>query len=94
MKCKKCEKDIICDDYKKVADWFFCLECFDDLMQQSEKKAESEAKPESDNRQIPVSDKKAIQPEKNNCSVCGAEIEKETGKRLGTWRFFESRWIF
>ena len=85
MKCRDCNKIIDGDDFRKVADWVFCLECFDKLMTKSEEKAIAADKEELE----PLPPEKKQQPklEKTGCSVCGVDIEKGFEKKLGIWLF-------
>lgn len=75
MECKKCGKDLADKEYKKVAEWPFCLECFQALMNKAEeKKAE---KPEA----APEATAPAPEPEakKQKCQVCSKELESGEG---------------
>jgi hypothetical protein len=73
MNCKGCGKNISGNDYKKVADWTFCMACFDDLMNRSEQKSEPARTPGIDS------------PAKETCRICDVEIDKGNGKKLGIW---------
>jgi len=84
MKCKDCGKDISGDEYRKVADWIFCLECFGKLMDKSEKEPEAEPAPqfESDDvDKIPIDEKKPV------CQVCNKELDNDQVKKVGIWKF-------
>ncbi len=84
MKCRSCDKNIDGEDFRKVADWVFCLECFDKLMAKSKEKAITAAKEEPE--PLPP-EKKQPELEKTGCSVCGIDIEKGFEKKLGIWLF-------
>ena len=88
MKCRDCNKDIEGEDFRKVADWIFCLDCFDRLLTKSEEKEEKA--PEEENEEpepLPQEPKKDSGQVKKGCSVCGIDIKKGLEKKLGTWRF-------
>jgi hypothetical protein len=72
MECKKCGIDLAGKEYKNVAQWPFCLECFQALMDKAEeKKAESIAMP------VP---KTAIK--KQHCMICEKEIGESAGHEM------------
>ena len=69
MECKKCGIDLSEKEYKSVAQWPFCLECFQALMDKAEeKKTEAVAKlaPETASK-------------KQQCVICEKELEKGSG---------------
>lgn len=74
MECKKCGKDLVDKEYKKVAEWPFCLECFQTLMDMAEEKKEEAAEPEAP----------APAPEAKNqkCQVCSKELESGEGRDM------------
>jgi len=43
MECKKCGRDLTGMEYKKVAEWPFCQECFQALMDKAGEKKEEKA---------------------------------------------------
>jgi hypothetical protein len=84
MKCKDCGKEITGDEYRKVADWMFCLECFGQLMEKSEKKPETEA---ADPAESVAADTIPLDPAKLVCQSCSKEIDSGQEKKLGIWKF-------
>ncbi len=92
MNCKGCGKEICGDDFRKVADWYFCQDCFQGLMQPSDSDTESGASqdasgagghnalPDTENSQISRQNVK-----KKSCEVCQAELEEGSGRKLGIW---------
>lgn len=78
MKCKGCGKDIEGTQYKNVAQWAFCPECFETLMDKRgrEGKAGTEKSPERSAEILKTSGQKP------RCTICEKEIEKETGRKM------------
>ena len=76
MECKKCGKDLADKEYKKVAEWPFCLECFQALMDKAEEKKEEVTEPE-----VLFS---APEPEekKQKCQVCSKELNNGEGRDM------------
>lgn len=72
MECKKCGIDLSGKEYKNVAQWPFCLECFQALMNRAEEK-------KADLPEIPVPE---MATEKDKCLICENEIEKGTGHEM------------
>ena len=72
MECKKCGKNLADKEYKKVAEWSFCLGCFQALMDKAEEK-KVEAVPET-----PVSAPK-LEEDKQKCQVCSKDLENGEG---------------
>ncbi|QTA81221.1 Uncharacterized protein dnl_35520 [Desulfonema limicola] len=73
MNCQKCKKEIIPGMEKKVADWSFCEDCFQELLNKPEKKAEEPA----------LSHK----TEKILCHLCKNKISEDSCKKTGIWKF-------
>jgi len=73
--CYKCKKEIIPGHEKKVADWNFCEDCFQELLNKPAKKLEE---PES---------VLTPKPEKILCHLCKKEINDDTCKKTGIWKF-------
>ena len=74
MNCKKCGISLEGKDYRMVAQWPFCVQCFQNLMENTEKKTDKRPK---DN------DTSFTQTEtKQKCRVCGAEIESGMGRKM------------
>lgn len=69
MECKKCGIDLSGKEYRNVAKWFFCLECFQNLLDKAEEKKDDPA-------EMPAT---ATAGERLRCLVCEREIEKGTG---------------
>lgn len=72
MNCKKCNVDLTDKEYRKVADWNFCLDCFHELISGSGKSGDA-------GQETP-------EPERNlksrQCVVCGKELENNEGHEL------------
>lgn len=87
MNCKGCGKKISGNDYKKVADWTFCIDCFDELMTRFEQKSEPVKNAPND---LPAKDTPEKKVKSNTCQICKIKIEKGEEKRLGIWTLCES----
>ena len=91
MQCKKCGKDIVGEEHRMVAEWPFCLDCFQQLMEKPTKKVEPEveaetpAEPEPEKEDVSV--EVVFQQEKQKCTLCGKETEGEQYKKVGIWTF-------
>lgn len=78
MKCRGCGRELGLDDYRMVAEWPFCGECFEGLM----KKAED---------RLPVRDGKTAEalsethPAPGRCDLCQRPLEVGEGRRVLTW---------
>lgn len=72
MECKKCGVDLSGKEYRNVAQWPFCLECFQALMKKAEEKKGEVAKAP------------ALEPDppKQKCLICEAEIAKGEGREM------------
>jgi ribosomal protein L37AE/L43A len=84
MKCKECGKDITGDEYRKVADWPFCLECFGKLMDKSGKESEAESTPQFESDDV---DTISIDEKRPVCQICNRELENGEVKKVGIWNF-------
>ena len=93
MNCKGCNKEIIGNEYKKVADWVFCLDCFDKLMNPPEPESgqNNHDLRESDSEKCcgDFSDKDQAD-KRQKCKICENEIEPGKEKKLGIWVLCES----
>ncbi len=67
MDCKKCSKDLSACEYKEVAQWAFCLDCFQGLMD----KTEAAPLPET-----AVAESTTDRP---RCQICEKETTKDSG---------------
>ncbi len=73
MKCRKCGKEIVGDDFKKVADWIFCNECFESLMTESD----------SDKEEVLDNTEDKDEPDRDiSCQICGCKLSDTDTKRL------------
>ncbi len=72
MKCYKCGKEIVDGEYKKVADWVFCNECFRALLENKESEQVDNTKKES------LTEKK----EEKRCQICGKSLSDKDVKSL------------
>jgi hypothetical protein len=72
MNCKKCNTDLTGKEHRTVAQWSFCLDCFNELISEGEK--EKNAK------------QTAVEPDRNiksrNCSICEKELAENEGRNL------------
>lgn len=74
MECKRCGIDLTEKEYKNVASWFFCLDCFQALMAKAEEKKDEPA-------MMPAP---KMSGEEQRCVLCEEKIEEGTGcKMLG-----------
>ena len=92
MQCKQCSKDIAGEEHRMVAEWPFCMDCFQQLMEKPAKKVESEVEVEATavpepEKEEDVSVKVVFQQEKQKCTLCGKETEEEQYKKVGIWTF-------
>jgi formylmethanofuran dehydrogenase subunit E len=78
MECKKCGKDLTDMEYKKVAEWPFCLECFQALMDKAGEKKEEKPEGETD---MPVH-QTAPAGIRQRCQICEKEIEEGNGRNM------------
>jgi formylmethanofuran dehydrogenase subunit E len=87
MQCKKCGKDISGEEYRMVAEWPFCMECFHVLLEKPAKKVEPPAekvvKPEKKEAAVEV----VFETAKRRCTLCEKEIFGDRYKKVGIWTF-------
>jgi len=83
MECQKCGKDIAEEEFKMVAEWQFCLECFQELMNKPAKKEKAGAGTEMQDSAVEV----GAETKKLRCQLCEREIEDDYYKKVGTWVF-------
>ncbi len=84
MQCRKCGKQVDDRDVKKVAEWSFCSECFDLLL---DKSAETD---DSGSADVDLSmDESAVPASEDamKCHTCLRQIESDNYKALGIWKF-------
>jgi hypothetical protein len=91
MQCKKCCKDIAGDEYKMVAEWPFCMECFHGLMEKPAKKVEPEVEvevpTEPGHEKEDVSVEVVFDQARKKCTLCEKEIFGDHYKKVGIWTF-------
>ncbi|MEN6330957.1 MAG: hypothetical protein ABFD57_03095 [Smithella sp.] len=72
MNCKKCNADLTDKEYRKVAEWNFCLDCFNELISQSGKAGNAR--------------QETAEPDLNlksrQCVVCEKELDNNEGHDL------------
>jgi len=97
MQCKKCGKDIAGEEHRMVAEWPFCLDCFQLLMDKPAEKVEAEAPveiaaeapadkvPEPEKEDVSVS--VVFEQARQKCTLCEKEIVGEQYKKVGIWTF-------
>ena len=52
MECKQCSKNLAGEEYKMVAEWPFCPDCFRKLMEKPTEKDRVEAKPDAEIKNV------------------------------------------
>jgi hypothetical protein len=72
MECKKCGIDLTGKEYRNVAQWPFCLACFQALIAKAEEK-------KSERAEMPAPEPAC---DKRKCLVCESEIEKGGGREM------------
>jgi hypothetical protein len=91
MQCKKCSKDLSGEEYRMVAEWPFCMECFHGLMEKPAKKAEPEVEVEAPTEPEPekedVSVEVVFDQARKKCTLCEKEIKGDQFKKVGIWTF-------
>ena len=91
MQCKKCSTDIAGEEHRMVAEWPFCLDCFQQLIEKPAKKVEPEieveppAEPEPEKEDVSVS--VVFQQEELKCTLCERKIVGEQYQKVGIWTF-------
>ncbi|MCG6916303.1 MAG: hypothetical protein LJE89_02030 [Deltaproteobacteria bacterium] len=87
MQCKKCGKDLSGEEYRMVAEWPFCMECFHLLLEKPAKKVEPPTekvvKPEKEDVSVEV----IFEQARKKCTLCEKEIEGDKYKKVGIWTF-------
>ena len=76
MKCEKCAKNLIGLEYRQVAKWAFCLECFQQLMDQAEEKQQQEA------GDRPEGEILGAEPVQQYCRLCEGSIANDNCREL------------
>ncbi|SEM09520.1 hypothetical protein SAMN04489760_10426 [Syntrophus gentianae] len=72
MECKKCGIDLSGREYKTVASWAFCLECFQALMDKAEERKKEPAEPQPT----------TATEEPLHCLLCEREVEPDTAHEM------------
>jgi formylmethanofuran dehydrogenase subunit E len=84
MECKGCGKDLTGEEYRNVANWPFCMECFERLMDAPAKEEERRIDVRLDvEKGIPSPELETVGGMR--CGLCGAGIDSGQEKRLGIW---------
>ena len=82
MQCKQCGKDIAGEEHRMVAEWPFCMDCFQQLMEKPAEKAESPAEtPAEDRTEIvaePDKEDVSVEVKENILSLKGVRNEEFT----------------
>ncbi len=83
MQCKSCRKEFEDDQARMVADWAFCPDCFEKLINPPKAPEENEAAPS------PASPEpaEAPSPEEEDCHLCKQPFSPERLKKTGIWKF-------
>lgn len=76
MRCRKCDKEIQDREHRKVAEWVFCPDCFEELLL---KPSEKETAGKEDTAKIPEFEAGTV------CQVCKKEIADDALRKLGIW---------
>jgi hypothetical protein len=91
MQCKKCGKDLAGEEHRMVAEWPFCMDCFQQLMEKPAKKVEPEVEVEPSAETEPdkedVSVEVVFEQARQKCTLCEKEIEGDQYKKVGIWTF-------
>jgi len=75
MKCYKCGKEVVDGEYKKVANWVFCNECFNSLL--------DDKKSDKNNKDISIKDSSLSNKKKDKkCQICGKPLSEKDAKSL------------
>ena len=91
MECRGCSKDLTGLEYKLVAEWPFCLQCFEQLM---EKRFVEEGEPvaaggadveKAVGPQCPLFEREPEPGRGTTCSLCGNPIDGGETVRAGIW---------
>ena len=80
MNCKGCGTSISEEDSRKVAQWYFCPHCFENLMDSSEKQTDLATETDAVDRK-----KEIAQNPDTLCHLCQVKIEAGAEKVLGIW---------
>ena len=80
MKCRNCGQEISEENCRKVAEWTFCPDCFQGLLDQKGKK-DSPSEMET-----PIAQPLKASPTQR-CQLCGKTLEAGLFKQLGVWTF-------
>lgn len=72
MNCKKCNADLADKEYKTIAQWNFCLDCFNEIIRQGEEKSNAPQAPEQPVQKGGV----------RHCIVCDKELGANEGLDL------------
>ena len=83
MQCKQCSTDLTGKDYKMVAEWPFCPDCFGQLLTKPAESSKPESKAERKTDRV-VEYKQA---EITKCHLCNKEIVSDQYKKIGIWVF-------
>jgi len=84
MKCKGCQQKISEDACQKVADWSFCQDCFEKLIQKSQNGGSQVS---ADAPELKPDPKAGLEAKKAVCRICAKPIEKDQIKKIGSWIF-------
>ncbi len=83
MICKQCEKNLDGEEYKMVADWPFCEDCFKELMEKA-----AEKKTFSTEEKPPPAGRIAAETQ-IRCQSCEKPVDRGSAKKLGLFSFCE-----
>lgn len=86
MKCKACGKEMADDEGRQVAQWVFCVPCFEKLLEHPQESRSVEAAPESESGEEPEETSKPL-GEKAHCHLCQTPLNPGEGWQLGPWLF-------
>ena len=84
MRCRGCGKEMTDgEEHRMVAEWTFCVPCFESLMKGPGKPEESHPPGLTD----PAREREESAPSHVPCSVCKRPVRPEEAKKLGIWSF-------
>lgn len=90
MECRKCSRDLDGVEHRMVAQWPFCVPCFEELLAgpRAPEPAAVEAPPEQAPFEAPPEEAAGdAPPETGRCRLCDAEVPEAEMIHLGFWRF-------
>ena len=82
MKCHKCENEILNDEFKKVADWAFCNDCFKLLLEKPKNNNQNKTNEKTETNDNKEKEKVS---HKIECSICDNKIQGDEFKKFASF---------